>query len=430
MKQLLKKIGIKDESFELWTVRQLVSEKILEKPLDGNHGEIHPKGNDFVTEGVPFIMATDVNNGQVDYESCSFISAKQSDGLRKGFARNGDVLVTHKATIGRTAIVKYDKHPYIMLTPQVTYYRVKNQQRLNNHYLRYYFDSDLFQKTLHLYADSGSTRAYLGITEQQKLPILLPPIAKQRKIASILSAYDELIENNRRRIALLEKLAEEIYREWFVRLRFPGHEATKRIKGIPAPWHNPGILELASVRYGKNLLTEMLSDDGQYPVYGAAKVIGRYHEYNYEERTILTGCRGSVGQMSITLPKVFVTNNSFAILPHHKKSFFWLFHTLRARGLSDVIGGSAQPQITIDGIKSAKLVTPPEELRTHFFELMRPTYDAIWALDDKNTLLAKTRDLLLPRLISGKLSVEDLDIQFPPGMAEESNSDASSLQNQ
>jgi len=158
MNPLLSKVGIKDESFDLSSVRQLVADQVLKRPIDGNHGEIHPKSEDFVPEGVPFIMATDVDNGQVDYSSCSFITAKQADSLRKGFARNGDVLLTHKATIGRTAIVKYDKHPYVMLTPQVTYYRVKDRTRLDNRYLRHYFDSEFFQRTLHLWADSGATK--------------------------------------------------------------------------------------------------------------------------------------------------------------------------------------------------------------------------------------------------------------------------------
>ena len=230
MDSRLKQLGIFDDSFVLKTVRQLIAENVLEKPLDGNHGEIHPKTEDFVPEGVPFVMATDVNRGVIDYNNCNFISIKQADSLRKGFAKNGDVLLTHKATIGRTAIVKYEKHPYIMLTPQVTYYRVKDRRRLDHRYLRYYFESEFFQETLRLWADSGSTRAYLGITEQQKLPVIIPPIGKQRKIAGILSAYDELVENNKRRIALLEKLAEEIYREWFVRLRFPGHEKSRIFK--------------------------------------------------------------------------------------------------------------------------------------------------------------------------------------------------------
>jgi type I restriction enzyme S subunit len=244
----------------------LVKRGIIEKPLDGNHGEIHPKSEDFVNSGIPFIMASDINNGAVDYINCKFITKKQADNLRKGFAKSGDVLLTHKATIGRTAIIKYDEQPYVMLTPQVTYYRVRDQQKLDRQYLRYFFEGPFFQDTLCLWASSGSTRAYLGITEQGKLPFVLPPINKQRKIAAIISAYDELIENNQRRIALLEKMAEEIYREWFVRLRFPGHEKVKIVKGIPEGWGFDKASMFFSLAKGKSYAAEELTDDtGQMP---------------------------------------------------------------------------------------------------------------------------------------------------------------------
>ena len=193
MSEQLKKIGIQDDTFKLVTVKKLIEQSIIEKPLDGNHGEIHPKGNDFVDEGVPFIMASDINDSSVDYKGCKFITERQAQGLRKGFAKNGDVLLTHKATIGRTAIVEYEKHAYIMLTPQVTYYRIKDSSKLNNRYLKYYFDSELFQKTLHLWAGSGATRAYLGITEQAKLPVIVPPIAKQEKIGYIRNSQRMII---------------------------------------------------------------------------------------------------------------------------------------------------------------------------------------------------------------------------------------------
>lgn len=88
-----------------YTVEELIKEGVLEKPLDGNHGGTHPKGKDFIDKGIPFIMASDLNNGIIDYSNCKFISKKQGDSLRKGFAKTGDVLLTHKATIGRTAIV-------------------------------------------------------------------------------------------------------------------------------------------------------------------------------------------------------------------------------------------------------------------------------------------------------------------------------------
>ncbi|MBU0916809.1 restriction endonuclease subunit S domain-containing protein [Aquabacterium parvum] len=114
------------------TVGGLVECGILAKPLDGNHGEIHPKGSDFVADGIPFVMATDINDGKIDLVGCKFISKQQADSLSKGFAIAGDVLLTHKATLGRVAIVGPISTPYIMLTPQVTYYRVLDAKKLSN----------------------------------------------------------------------------------------------------------------------------------------------------------------------------------------------------------------------------------------------------------------------------------------------------------
>ena len=164
-------IGKIPEDWGILSIKQLISESILDKPLDGNHGNIHPKGSDFVSEGIPFIMASDIANGKVNYQSCKYITKTQADSLKKGFAKKGDVLLTHKATIGRTAVVE-NIDDYIMLTPQVTYYRIKSKNRLNRYYLKYYFDYSKFQKLFSSWAGSGSTRAYLGITEQKKLPVI------------------------------------------------------------------------------------------------------------------------------------------------------------------------------------------------------------------------------------------------------------------
>jgi type I restriction enzyme, S subunit len=145
-----------------WTKRKvsdLVNLDIIEKPLDGNHGEIHPKGDDFINSGIPFIMASDINNSFIDLKTCKFISKEQAKILRKGFAKTGDVLLTHKASIGRTAIVPKISDEYILLTPQVTYYRVKDHSKLNNSYLKYYFDSKPFQDVLASFSGAGSTRA-------------------------------------------------------------------------------------------------------------------------------------------------------------------------------------------------------------------------------------------------------------------------------
>lgn len=179
--------------FKEYTVEDLVSNNMLDKPLDGNHGNKHPKSSDYTSDGVPFIMVSDIENGKINYNTCKFISTEQRNTLDKGFSKPGDVLLSHKATIGLTCMVD-SKYPEIVITPQLTYYRVKNG--IDNYYLKYYFDSPFFQNILKNWATSGSTRAYLGITAQLKLPILLPDINVQKKIAKVLKTIDKKIDLN------------------------------------------------------------------------------------------------------------------------------------------------------------------------------------------------------------------------------------------
>ena len=198
--------------WKTYTVEELVNKKMLDKPLDGNHGGIHPKSSDYVDKGVPFIMANDLKNGSIDYENCKYISEEQAKTLKKGFSKPGDVLLTHKATIGRTAIVD-NIHDTIILTPQVTYYRVL--KGINNYYLYFYFNSSYFQNILQNWSSSGSTRSYIGISNQLKLPIVLPPLEIQNNIVSILSKIDKKITINEKINKNLEQLIKYIYINWF-----------------------------------------------------------------------------------------------------------------------------------------------------------------------------------------------------------------------
>jgi len=178
--------------WQVYTINQLIEENIIEKPLDGNHGNIHPTGKDYVSDGIPFVMANNIYDGILNFKNCHFIKKEQADKLQKGFSFTGDVLLTHKGTIGNTAIVGEISTDYIMLTPQVTYYRVKNHNRIINSYIRYYFDSQKFQSIL-LNLSGGGTRAYIGITNQKKLPFVLPSLREQHAISQILIDIDALI---------------------------------------------------------------------------------------------------------------------------------------------------------------------------------------------------------------------------------------------
>ncbi len=184
-----------------YTVHDLIDKCYIDPPMDGNHGEIHPKVSDYVSSGVPFIMANNLADGFIDLSQCAFISEEQAKTLRKGFAKPGDVLLTHKATLGRIAIVP-KKYDYIILTPQVTYYRVK--KGLSNVYLRYYFASSYFQSILESFAGGGSTRAYIGITKQCELPVYLPCESSMKSITKALSSIEKVRSDNQAEINELE----------------------------------------------------------------------------------------------------------------------------------------------------------------------------------------------------------------------------------
>ena len=139
-------LGLIPDHWEYKIVSDLIAEKVLDKPLDGNHGGIHPTQKDFVEKGIPFVMASDIVDGMLDYSDCKYISLDKSKELKKGFAKEGDVLLTHKATIGRVAIVGKIDTPYIVLTPQVTYYRVLNNKKIYNQFLKYYFSWNKFNE--------------------------------------------------------------------------------------------------------------------------------------------------------------------------------------------------------------------------------------------------------------------------------------------
>jgi type I restriction enzyme S subunit len=189
--------------WRLVTINDLVYEGVLNPPQDGNHGELHPKASDYVESGIPFIMANNVRNRRVDLLECSYLPKSLADSLRIGFARTGDILLTHKGTLGELAIVPSLDTEYIMLTPQVTYYRVLNPEVLDRDFLYYSMMSDRFHKTLKLWS-AQSTRAFLGIVAQRQLPIALPSIDTQLRVALVANKIERQIDSVNEHVAVLQ----------------------------------------------------------------------------------------------------------------------------------------------------------------------------------------------------------------------------------
>ncbi|WP_458503277.1 restriction endonuclease subunit S [Methylomagnum sp.] len=287
-----------------------------------------------------------------------------------------------------------------------------DEEQADKKFMCYY----LSQQSLKEKLDTGSAQAQITVNALSTFIVTIPSISIQRRIASFLSAYDDLIENNTRRIAILEEMARRIYEEWFVHFRFPGHENVRMVESelglIPEGWGVLSFTELFDVRYGKTLPTKNLDPDGQYPVYGGGGVIGRYKDYVVPGPTCLITSRGNgSGTVWRTTEKAFVTNNSFVVTPKGKfQNLSFGFAELFAKNtpIKSVLGGAAQPQLTLDGLTSLRVIAFAANLAKTFDDIIRPLFDLATNLHHKNCNLRTTRDLLLPKLISGELDVSHL----------------------
>ena len=178
------------------------------KQQDGNHGELHPIASEYTENGIPFVMANHLVNEKIDFENCKYISEERASKLRIGFAKEGDILLTHKGTLGRVAIVEGLSTEYVMLTPQVTYYRCL--KGLDNRYLKLFFQSSKFQNEMKFIGGEGTTRAYVGLLAQRNIVIDFPnEINEQKKIVEkidfILNINSDLINKFSLEIELLKE---------------------------------------------------------------------------------------------------------------------------------------------------------------------------------------------------------------------------------
>jgi type I restriction enzyme S subunit len=410
--------------------------------MDGNHGSIHPKGDDFVAAGVPFIMASDLVGGGIDTVNCSFISIEQAKSLRKGFAKRGDVLISHKATLGRTALVGEIPGDFVMLTPQVTYYRPKDATKLNNRYLKYYFDSEQFQQVLQSWAGAGSTRAYIGITDQLRLPVLLPPLPEQRAIASVLGALDDKIELNRRMNATLEAMARALFQSWFVDFDpvrakldgrppaaldsttaalFPASFQDSELGHIPKGWEVRSLDKTAHYLNGLALQKYPPGDGPTLPVIKIAQLrkgdsIGADRcntnlprEYIVQDGDVLFSWSGSLEVELWCGGPGALNQHLFKVTsPDFPKWFYylWTLYHLDEFRLIAADKATTMGHIQRGHLTAAKVLIPPHPLLEAMTRTMSPLINQIIANRIQSRTLATLRDTLLPRLLSGELSVQ------------------------
>jgi len=397
----------------------------------------------------PFVQTGDVKAANF------FITDYTQTYSERGLAQSklwqpGTLLITIAANIADTAVLKIPA-----CFPDSIIGFIPRQGESDVRFMKYCLDTYKSQMQA---ISQGTTQDNLSQGKLLSLRFRIPDYNQQRKIAAVLSAYDELIENNRRRITLLEKLAEEIYREWFVRLRFPGHEKVKQVKGVPEGWSLKRFHEIVEYYIGGGWGEDNQSASFSEPAFvirgtdipdvQAGEFDGcpfRFHKpSNLKSRTLQPNdfvfevSGGSkdqlLGRNVLVTERVLKFFNSPVIAasfckqirfrqelvsPYFMKYFMKLYYDYNLVGIYQVQSTGISNYQFESFLKFQTIILPHDALQKQFEEKVKPMIEMRDDVALANIALRKTRDILLPRLISGKFSVENLDIQFPPGMAEE-----------
>lgn len=358
----------------------------------------------------PFITPSDIQFGDKHIRTERFLSERGIEAhSRIKLPKKSICVVCIGATIGKVCAA--DR---LSISNQQINSIIVDSNKHDSNFV--FYIASLLGSTLKAYAGGAATPIVnKGVFSKIKLKV--PERGIQRKIAAILTAYDDLIEVNRRRIGLLEKTAEEIYSEWFVRMRFPGYQNTKFVKGVPEGWDSKRFGEFCMLKRGYDLPNTVV-EDGPYPVVASTSVRTFHKYYKVEPPVITTGRSGSLGDVLITHSRAWPLNTTLYVHKLYGNSPYLVFYTLKNMGLEKFNSGAGVPTLNRNHINGILIAVPDKSIQRRFQEVVEPLHKQAEGLRLTNLTLTKSRDLLLPRLISGKLSVEDLDIQFPPSMQE------------
>jgi type I restriction enzyme, S subunit len=397
---------------------------ICEQITDGKHGDCVNESN----SGFYFLSAKDIGNGSINYENARQITeADFTETHRRTRFEPLDILFTNSGTIGRMAIAK-DEDRTLRTTFQKSVAILKpNKGFVEPHFLYYLLLCD--NRRLSDFA-AGTAQKNLLLKDLRDFPVSIPSLPIQRRIAAILPRYDDLIENNTRRIQILEEMARRIYEEWFVRFRFPGHENVKMVESelglIPEGWSintldSVATVNGASVKRGEEpneiLYVDIASvstgkiDSLQGFLFNEAP--GRARRIVKHGDIIWSNVRPNRKSYALIAnpPQNMIVSTGFTVLSASSTPFIFLYQAVTtddfANYLTNRAKGAAYPAVGSEDFATAKLIIPTAKLLCSFNEIVEPMQLGKNLLLRKNDNLRRTRDLLLPKLISGELDVSN-----------------------
>lgn len=353
---------------------------------------------------IPFIKATDIPIGVkctlVTEQSYSKLAAEK---YKKSLVPKGSTCVVTIGSIGKKMTYA---HTDLFVNQAIN--AIVPKDSYDNEYIFYNVRCSVLPQLKKL--DSGTTSGRENISKTSFSSIRIPVIKDknvQRRIGGILSTYDSLIENNTKRIRLLEKMAENLYKEWFVRFRFPGHENVKMVNGLPNGWKKGALSDVCEFKRGKNITSSEMKD-GTIPVISAGITPSGFHSHAnvYGISVTMSSSGANAGYIAVHYSDIWAADCSY-IEEASTPCIYYVYELLN--NIRSIINnfqrGAAQPHVYPKDINRIKMIIPSEDIRKKANEKIGVIHRQIDNLQRQNSLLARQRDLLLPRLMSGKLEV-------------------------
>ena len=364
---------------------------------DGTHDTPKP-----TETGKYLVTSRAVNNNTIDFSSCYYISQKDFDKINKrSLVEQWDVIMTMIGSVGRLLLVK-DSPDYAI--KNMALFKIGDEMRAK--WLYYYLSNKSVQDYFEQIAN-GTSQHFIGLGQLRKLKIAdFTPDSVC--IASILSSYDNLIELNTRRIKLLEQMAENLYKEWFVRFRFPNYQNTPIENGIPKGWRKGQLREICEFKRGKNITSDKMIE-GNVPVIAAGlEPSGMHNESNVSGVSVTMSSSGAnAGYIAIHYSDIWAADCSYIDSKSTPYIYFAyeLLNNMRFI-INNLQRGAAQPHVYAKDVNHLKLLIPNEELIKAANERLKIIHSEIATLQTQSANLTRQRDLLLPRLMSGQLPTQ------------------------
>ena len=360
--------------------------------------------SDYSVEGIPVVMPKDIVDGKLSDESIARVNESHVNRLKRHKIEVGDILYSRRGDVGRCALATKNEEGWLCGTGCL---RVTINTDIANPKFIFY---QLQKKEIIGWVEKhavGATMLNLNTSILSDVPIELPNINEQNRIVEKISAYDDLIENNKKQIKLLEEAAEGLYREWFVNLHFPGCEEVKIVDGVPKGWLDGTVGDIALFKRGKTI-TKAQIHKGIVPVVAGGLEPAYYHNVANTVAPVITisGSGANAGFARLYNVDVFASDCSF-VDSQTTPYLFWVYCFIKdsKAKLDSLQKGAAQPHVYAKDINALKIYIPTDDILDRFCKVVAPYFGKIKNLQRQNDLLLQARDRLLPRLMSGEVEV-------------------------